>query len=72
MRDNDGLNACLLAAHQARNHWELVTLYEAAADTVQDADEQCFFLTQAYVFALEQAHPDAGRLRQRLAAQGRV
>ncbi|KEJ97779.1 hypothetical protein SAMN05444149_101525 [Pseudosulfitobacter pseudonitzschiae] len=65
------LNAQLLAAHSAEDHLALVTLYAQAADLAADVDAACFFLTQAYVFALEQNAPQVGDLRARLAAKGR-
>lgn len=66
------LNARLLAAHGAGDHAALVTLYTEAADISQDLDTACFFLTQAYVFALEQDHATTQTLRARLAEHGRV
>jgi hypothetical protein len=65
------LNAQLLAAHAAGDHLALVTLYAQAADGAADVDAACFFLTQAYVFALEQDAPQGAALRARLAAEGR-
>ncbi|UOA27006.1 hypothetical protein [Pseudosulfitobacter sp. DSM 107133] len=65
------LNAQLLAAHAVGDHAALVMLYTQAADSTQDVDAACFFLTQAYVFALEQNAPQIAALRARLAAQGR-
>ncbi|MCR8825567.1 hypothetical protein [Pseudosulfitobacter koreensis] len=65
------LNAQLLAAHAAGDHRALVTLYAQAADGAEDLDAACFFLTQAYVFALEQNAPQVAMLRARLAAEGR-
>lgn len=66
------LNAALIAAHARGNHRALVTLYTQAADAAHDVDQRCFYLTHAYVFALEQGHPDADALHARLAAEGRV
>ncbi|ASM72061.1 MULTISPECIES: hypothetical protein [Roseobacteraceae] len=65
------LNAQLLAAHAAGDHRALVDLYARAADGAQNVDAACFFLTQAYVFALEQNTPQISALRARLAAEGR-
>ena len=45
-----------------------------AADTEEaagDIDACCFYLTQAYVFALAGGLPEAGRLHARLLAHGR-
>ena len=48
-----------------------MTLYREGADTAASDDAAYFFLTQAYVFALETNHPEAAALRERLAAGGR-
>ncbi|WP_296417386.1 hypothetical protein [Pseudooctadecabacter sp.] len=66
------LNAQLLAAHSTGDTYALVALYTQAADQAPDTDAACFFLTHAYIFALETAHPDAGPLHARLKSQGRV
>ncbi len=65
------LDARLLAAHAAGDWSALVTLYTEAADTAPDPDAAAFYLTHAYVFALELAHPAAPALRARLVAAGR-
>ena len=65
------LNARLLAAHEAGDRQALVALYQEAARHASDLDATCFFLTHAYVFALELDHPDAPNLRAQLAAHGR-
>ncbi len=62
----------LLAAHDAGDDWALVGLYTMAADQVNDIDAACFFLTQAYIFALEQDHPAQVPLHERLLQHGRV
>ncbi len=61
----------LLAAHAAGDPAALIPLYREAAQTAQNADAAGFFLTHAYVFALEAGHPDAPGLREDLIAQGR-
>ena len=66
------LNTRLLAAHDAGDNDTLVTLYTAAADQSRDIDAECFFLTHAYVFALELGHPDTPTLKSRLKHHGRV
>lgn len=66
------LNAQLIAAHAARDHPALVTLYTQAADQAGDIDTACFFLTHAYIFALELRHPDTEHLHARLAVHDRV
>ncbi len=65
------LEGALLAAHAADNQTALVSLYKAAADAVKDTSAEGFFLTQAYVFALESNHPDSRHLHNRLKALGR-
>ncbi len=65
------LDSRLLAAHEAGDTPALVDLYKEAADTAPDADAAGFFLTHAYVFALEINHPDAAALRARLVETGR-
>ena len=65
------LDAALLEAHAAGDAVRLVELYSQAAQTTQDTDTACFFLTHAYVFALEAGHPAEARLRARLVAEGR-
>jgi len=62
----------LLAAHACDDRAALVGLYTEAADTAGDIDAACFFLTHAYVFALEEGDPASTTLFQRLKAEGRV
>jgi len=66
-----GLDAALLAAHAAGDGAALVGLYIQAAGAARDPAAAGFFLTQAYVFALEVRHPEAAGLRARLVASGR-
>jgi hypothetical protein len=69
-----GLDADLIAAHEARDWRQLVALYSEAADTSEaagDIDAACFYLTHAYVFALQTGDPRAADLHQRLKARGR-
>lgn len=65
------LDAQLLVAHDAGEAQELVRLYLAAADQAADADAAAFYLTHAYVFALESDDPRAETLHQRLIDAGR-
>ena len=68
------LDAALLAAHAAGDGAALARLYTDAADMAKragDTDAACFFLTQAYVFALDFALPEAGALHARLLRHGR-
>ncbi len=72
MPPND--DAALIAAHHARDIETLVRIYLAEADRraeQHDVDAECFFLTQAYVWALDGGHPEAERLHARLKAHGR-
>ena len=66
------LDDALLAAHAADDKPALVALYAQAADQAKDVDAACFYLTHAYVFALETGHRDRDALHKRLAAHGRV
>jgi hypothetical protein len=65
------LDAALLAAHAADDRRALVTLYAQAAETANAPDAAGFYLTHAYIFALDTAHPEAARLHARLKAEGR-
>lgn len=72
--DRAGLDAALLAAHEAGDARALVRLYTRAGDAAEaagDVNAASFFLTQAYVFALDAGAPDAGALHARLRAHGR-
>jgi len=59
-------------AHERGDADALVTLYTAAADGTTDIDQACFYLTQAFVFALEAGLPQMHDLNVRLAAHGRA
>jgi len=65
------LEAAILKAHDADDRRALARLYARAADRFNDLDKACFFLTHAYVFALETGAPEAGTLHARLKAHGR-
>ena len=67
------LNEALLAAHVAGDHATLVRLYRTAGEAALDEDEVqgCFYLTHAYVFALEAGMDEAEALRAMLVARGR-
>ncbi len=68
------LDARLLAAHAAGDAAALAALYAEAGDRAEArgaVDAACFFLTQAYVFALEAGHAAAATLHARLVAHGR-
>ena len=73
MRPGD-LDAALRAAHAADDRAALMRLYTLAADGCEAAgqtDAACFFLVQAYVFALDAGRPEADGLHARLKARGR-
>ena len=61
----------LIAAHEAEDNRLLVTLYSQAAAEAADPDASGFYLTHAYVFALEAGLPEASALRARLIDMGR-
>ena len=65
------LDAALLAAHHADDKTALVSLYTEAANRAGTVDTACFFLTNAYVFALETGHVAAQELFLRLRTHGR-
>jgi hypothetical protein len=68
----DQLDQTLLRAHETRDGTALAHLYTHAADHSPNTDEQAFFLTQAYIFALEVGDPTAQALETRLRHLGRV
>lgn len=66
------LNERLLAAHDADDRSALIALYTEAGDTARSETARGFYLTHAYVYALEAGDSRADALRARLAAMGRV
>jgi len=73
--DSDALDAALLKAHAAGDLEALIRLYTQAGDAAEargDTEEACFFLTHAFVFALELGSTDAKPLNARLAENGRA
>ena len=68
MRD---LDEQLLAAHEANDLNLLVDLYQQAADAAADDEAKYFYLTHAYVFALDIHHDDRAKLKARLVSAGR-
>ena len=70
----DNLNDRLLAAHAAQDVAALPRLYKAAAEQAEntgDIHRTCFYLTQAWIFALDAGIPMAGELKERLVTYGR-
>lgn len=66
------LDARLLVAHAADARHALTALYAEAAEASAATDRRCFFLTQAWIFALDSGDIAAGALHARLQAEGRV
>ena len=69
------LESALLAAHSSGDSAALVELYSRAAQLAQeeqDIERAGFYLTHAWIFALECGHCQADALREDLRAQGRV
>jgi hypothetical protein len=64
------LDAQLLAAHHKGNSTELSPLYVKAAQIAPDQRAKCFYLTHAYVFALEAGLPAAHDIRAQLVELG--
>lgn len=62
----------LLDAHTREDRAALVMLYTEVAEASDDIDAACFFLTHAYIFALELGDPAAKPLYLRLRGHGRV
>jgi len=73
--EKDELDRLLLEAHERNDHVALIRYYTMAADQreqAQDIDAACFYLTHAFVFALESGSSEAEALNQRLVAYGRA
>lgn len=73
--DREALDSALIDAHAWHDTAALVRLYTVAADEAeahQDIDAACFYLTHAFVFALEAGEPEAPDLNRRLAERGRA
>ncbi|MBO9463651.1 hypothetical protein J7443_00270 [Tropicibacter sp. R15_0] len=73
--DQTRLNQELLAAHDRQDTEALVRLYTLAGDRAEmrdDIDAACFYLTHAFVFALESAAVETDELNRRLADYGRA
>lgn len=73
--DHETLERDLLKAHDEGNRAALIHLYTQAAEErelAQDIDAACFYLTHAFVFALEAGAPEADMLNKRLFDRGRA
>lgn len=66
------LDARLLAAHAAGDGRALIGLYERAAAGAPESGARAFFLTHAYIHALEAGDGRAGALLEQLRAMGRA
>jgi hypothetical protein len=69
------LDRQLLEAHSQHDHPALIRLYGIAADQAEAAGDEgaaCFYLTHAFVFALEYGAPQADALNLRLYEKGRA
>jgi GNAT superfamily N-acetyltransferase len=64
------LDAALLEAHGAGDRAALIELYARAGEADPDPRARSFYLTHAYVFALEAGDPRALGLRARLVSEG--
>jgi hypothetical protein len=67
----DTLDGALLKAHALDDRHALIGLYERAANQAMNDDAAGFYLTHAYIFALDQGDPRAMPLRSRLVEMGR-
>ncbi|MEB8386176.1 hypothetical protein OO012_02950 [Rhodobacteraceae bacterium KMM 6894] len=65
------LDLAMITAHASQDSAALVRLYTQAADAANDLDAACFYLTHAYVFALESGAAQAHTLHARLVQHGR-
>jgi len=64
------LDQRLLAAHAADDRAALISLYIEASEAAETPVARNFYLTHAYVFALEAGLPIAATLRVRLVEYG--
>lgn len=62
----------LLAAHKDGDKVALVGLYSEAADAANDTEARCFFLTHAFIFALDAGDPREAAIAAQLTAEGRI
>lgn len=64
------IDAALLVAHAAGDGTTMMQLYTQAAAQAKSPEATAFYLTHAYVFALESGHANAAALHQRLIDAG--
>ncbi|MEO9649190.1 MAG: hypothetical protein ABJ360_10740 [Roseobacter sp.] len=67
----NALDRRLLTAHERNDTAQLSALYTEAANEADDVDATAFFLTHAYVFALDAGLQNANALQDRLIGMGR-
>lgn len=65
------LDSDLIAAHERNDKPALVSLYKAAAAQAENTNARAFYLTHAYVFALDGGLADAVEIRDELGTLGR-
>lgn len=73
--NSDDLELALLKAHADENMPALVQLYTEVGNQCEAAgktDAACFYLTHAYVFALDVGTDEATELNERLVDYGRA
>ena len=70
--ERPNLETALLKAHADEDYPALISLYTQAAEGADDEDAEFFYLTHAFVFALEHGAPEAKTLNIKLADQGRA
>ena len=73
--EDSSLHQRMLQAHAGQDLTSLITLYSKAGkrmETRGDTDAACFYLTHAYVYALELDAPELPELQTQLAAYGRI
>jgi hypothetical protein len=68
---SSALDAQMIAAHEVDDKLALIRLYSQAADEANDIDACCFYLTHAYIFALDSGSPQTDALYAKLVAHGR-
>jgi hypothetical protein len=74
IEETHDLDQQLLDAHATNDASAMIALYTRAADLCEasgDIDAMCFYLTHAFVFALESGAPERDVLQERLWKHGR-